>query len=384
MSKRGENIYKRHDGRWEARILISSGKYKYVYGKSYKEVKEKKKDYWKNNEPKSISKIEKMNDISDLFECWLKDSAFNRVKNSTYESYYLCMHKYIIPYFKYIQENQLTEIQVRQFVSSIYANTTLSETYKKKIISIFRTAVKDILNNSNGSNDYLKIMAALKLRKTESTSVQVFSVSEQRRIENEVLNATDTKVVWLMLCFYTGIRLGELCALKWKNFDFESKCIFIMGTVSRTKNFKGSGSKTLLAENSPKSHNSLRKIPLPDFILQILKTQKKYAKNENNYVLSESPIPMDPRTYQRLFKTVLKNAGVTERKFHAIRHTFATRALESGVDIKTLSEILGHSNVTITLNIYAHSLMEQKISAMEKMNQLHIIHMGLCHSSSII
>ena len=102
---------------------------------------------------------------------------------------------------------------------------------------------------------------------------------------------------------------------------------------------------------------------------------KMYAENENCYVLSGSDDPLDPRTYQRLFKKILDAAGVKKRKFHAIRHTFATRALELGVDIKTLSEILGHTNVSITLNTYAHSLMEQKKKAIDKLNEMHIIQM---------
>jgi integrase len=112
------------------------------------------------------------------------------------------------------------------------------------------------------------------------------------------------------------------------------------------------------------------------------KEMKILAENGNCYVLSNTEVPIDPRTYQKLFKRILKNANVKDRKFHAIRHTFATRALELGVDIKTLSEILGHSNVSITLNIYAHSLMEQKKIAIDKLNELHVMHMENCHSPS--
>ncbi|MBP1711740.1 MAG: putative site-specific recombinase, partial [Deltaproteobacteria bacterium] len=119
------------------------------------------------------------------------------------------------------------------------------------------------------------------------------------------------------------------------------------------------------------------KIPLPAFLLDLLKKHGQECIGENCYLISGTTSPIDPRIYQKLYKKILKSVGIQDRKFHAIRHTFATRALELGVDIKTLSEILGHSNVSITLNIYAHSLMEQKKIAMDKLNELHITHMGL-------
>ena len=131
----------------------------------------------------------------------------------------------------------------------------------------------------------------------------------------------------------------------------------------------------MLLVGSPKSKKSVRKIPLPDFMLKHSAELKTYYANENNYVISGTDTPIDPRTYQRLYNNVIKSAGVKYRKFHAIRHTFATRALEVGVDIKTLSEILGHASVSITLNIYAHSLMEQKKIAMDKLNNMHITYM---------
>lgn len=372
MPRRGENIYKRKDGRWEGRILISSGNYKYVYGKSYKEVKEKQKIMQEESKFDFANKAEQTYSVAYLFEYWLRDLAYERVKPSTFENYYLCMYKYIIPYFQHIKVNQFTDFHVKQFVNTIYCNPALAESYKRKILAIFKTAIKDTLRNTK---NFVNITAALKLPKTAYSSVQVFSIHEQRLIEKEIFKTNNKKGVWLLLCFYTGIRLGELCALKWENIDPEAKTLLIDSTINRVKNFENSKSKTILIESTPKSHNSIRNIPIPCFLVEALNEQKSYAKNEKDYVVSESQTPLDPRTYQRFFKKILNDAGVSNRKFHVVRHTFATRALEMGVDIKTLSEILGHSNVTITLNIYAHSLLEQKKIAMDKMDLLHTMHM---------
>ncbi|QDR79628.1 tyrosine-type recombinase/integrase [Sporomusa termitida] len=370
MPRRGENIYKRKDGRWEGRMAKPGGGYRYVYGKSYKEVREKKKHYLESplaHAPKTNGAI---SGAADLFGHWLESDVLGRVKPSTYESYYWCIRKYVIPFFRDTATDRITEFYVEQFAKSIYANDVLTPAYKKKILSVFKVALGEILKDS----DHLRpILKNIGLPHIDNPAVQVFSVQEQRRIETEVLKMNDKRALGVFLCFYTGIRLGELCALKWENIDFEAKTVSIVKTVSRTKNFAENGNKTILITGTPKSQNSTRKIPIPDFLLSLTCKLKNAAKAESNYILSGSDTSIDPRTYQRLFKRILVSAGVKDRKFHAIRHTFATRALEAGVDIKTLSEILGHSSVIITLKVYAHSLMEQKIAAINKLNNLYII-----------
>lgn len=373
MPRRGENIYKRKDGRWEGRISKPDGKYKYVYAKTYKEVKEKKKNCQDNI--KSYETPKQIKNASELFEYWLSNDVFNQVKPTTYGNYYCSMKKYIIPFFKKSGNERITELSVAKFVKTIKDNNLISDTYKRKILVIFKTALKKILKESA---DYLPILDVIKLPKIETAPVQVFSIREQRLIENTVLQLDKIDAYGIILCFYTGIRLGELCALKWSDIDFESGIMSISKTVARTKNFKKGENKTVLLVGTPKSNKSIRKIPLPDFILKYYAKYKTYninEFNENNYILSKSGTPVDPRTIEKLYKKIIINSGVKYRKFHAIRHTFATRALELGVDIKTLSEILGHASVSITLNIYAHSLIEQKKIAIDKFNHMHIAYM---------
>jgi len=372
MPRRGENIYKRKDGRWEARILRPDGKYKYVYAKTYKEVKEKKNNFKEGQTQERTPDTIKC--ASQLFEQWLNKSFHSCIKRSTYENYYSCMYKYVIPFFRYSDNDQLTEFQVGQFVKSIYENTSLTNSYKKKILSIFKTALREIIKTSGNNASITEI---IKLPKAENSAVQVFSIKEQRLVENAAMHSKDKRLLGVLLCFYTGIRLGELCALTWEDIDFEAGTMSINKTVGRTKNFQPSEAKTSLLISMPKSQNSIRKIPLPGFILKMSGESRIHKQGENCYILSGSDTPLDPRTYQKLFKKLLVSAGVKNRKFHAIRHTFATRALELGVDIKTLSEILGHSNVSITLNIYTHSLLEQKKIAINKLNDMHLAHMEI-------
>lgn len=374
MPRRGENVYKRKDGRWEGRVLKTDGKYQYVYAKTYKEVREKQKNNKDYIKPQEIKISGLATSAAGLFESWLSGDIKNQVKASTYENYYYCMRKYVIPFFNKAGNKCLTASSAAQFTQAIKACSTLSETYKRKLLTIFKTALKEIAEDFS---EYAAIMKAVRLPKTENREVQVFSLSEQRLIEKAAFAAGDVRALGIILTFYTGIRIGELCALKWADIDQDSGTMCITKTVTRVKDLQSTEHKTALLVGTPKSSKSMRKIPLPKFLLKMCKENMQYCANENCYLISGTNTPIDPRVYQKLYKKVLESAGVKYRKFHAIRHTFATRALELGIDIKTLSEILGHSNVSITLNIYAHSLMDQKKIAMEKFNELHSARMDI-------
>ncbi|WP_283607005.1 site-specific integrase [Faecalispora anaeroviscerum] len=373
MARKGENIYKRKDGRWEGRVINSQGKYQYFYAKTYRDVRAKMKDIQQQNKTVNEKKARGQANAADLFGSWLTGDRISHLKPSTYESYYYCISGYVIPHFKLPENAQLSEQSIARFVKTIHMNESISELYQKKILSIFKTALREI---SKKSPEYGSFMEAVTLpRGKPGTEVSVFSMKEQRLIEYAVQSSEDKRVLGIILCFYTGIRLGELCALKWGDIDFEAGTMSICRSVSRIRNFESGGSKTMLYVGTPKSRSSCRKIPLPAFLLKLAENNYLGPMMENCYVLSGKTDPFDPRVYQRLYKKLLKKAGIRARKFHAIRHTFATRALELGVDIKTLSEILGHSNVSITLNVYAHSLMEQKKKAIEKLNEMHVTHM---------
>ena len=371
MPRRGENIYKRKDGRWEGRQLKTDGKYQYFYGKSYREVKERIKSYQENGKNITKKEIKALVTASSLFELWLDSEISKRVKPSTYESYYHCLKKYIIPFYISRDYNQITENSVLEFVKFMHDDDSISQSYRR-ILTVYKTALREILSNTSDSPI---ILNHVKFPRTDQNEVQVFTMKEQCLIEKAVLSCPDKRTLGIVLCFYSGIRLGELCALKWSDFDFENGTLFISRTVSRTKNFSDEDNKTILLIGTPKSRTSSRKIPLPSFLIIILNEYYKIGGKDNCYFMTGSEIPIDPRAFQKLYKKILNKAGVTDRKFHAIRHTFATRALELNVDIKTISDILGHSNVSITMNIYAHSLMEQKKIAIDRFNNMHMASM---------
>jgi integrase len=201
---------------------------------------------------------------------------------------------------------------------------------------------------------------AVNLPKKTKSCVEYFSLGEQKRLEASARASDAVDYLSVAIPLYTGIRLGELCGLQWRDIDFECCVLRIRRTMQRIRS--DGEAKTELAFLTPKTETSARDIPLPDFLISLLDEQRKTASCD--YVISSRCKPIEPRTVQRRFKRLLAIAGVKDVNFHTTRHTFATRALESGFDIKSLSEILGHCSAAVTLSKYAHALDKHKRACM--------------------
>jgi len=201
---------------------------------------------------------------------------------------------------------------------------------------------------------------------SKKNNLNVLSIKEQEILEKNIMTDCDERKLGVLLSLYTGLRIGEVCGLKWDDIDFSTNTIHIHQTIERVTNVdeKGKGRKTKLVVGEVKTVSSNRIIPIPKSLLLLL---KEYA-NRNNYVIPGKSYPyIDPRTYQYTFQRYLKQCNLRKINYHVLRHTFATRCVESGMDIKTLSEILGHANVNITLNTYVHSSIEQKRIQLDKL-----------------
>ena len=196
--------------------------------------------------------------------------------------------------------------------------------------------------------------------------VEAFTREEQRRLEEAIAVSEDRRLFGIRLCLYTGLRIGELLGLEWQDVDMEKGILHIQKTVYREKNAEG---EWQLFVDRPKTAASERMVPLPGYLAEDLRIYRIGARSE--FVIENKKAErMSIRSYQYLFERLTEKAGVRKLNFHALRHTFATRALECGMDIKTLSELMGHKNATITLNRYAHSMMDTKIAAMNKLEKL--------------
>lgn len=371
MPKRGENIYKRKDNRWEARILVGytkEGKRKYhsVYGKSYQEIKDKKINYEKNilrNIPyKGTNKLT----VGHLVDEWLQIQQF-KVKNTTYSTYLRMIHSQILPQLGDTPLEQIDENVLCSFLSEKKSCRNGTELASKTVKDI-SVLLGSILSYGEKKYNYRNPCSNLQLKSTPKEEIVVLEEEEKQILTQYILKHYNVKLSGILISLYMGLRLGEICALTWKDIDFERNSISVSKTVSRIINTEGTGSKTKLVIGEPKSIAAVRQVPMPEFLLHWLKKYKRESVDEI-YVLTGSHSKcMDPRTYQYQFKRILKECNIENRNFHCLRHTFATTCIQLGFDIKTLSELLGHSTVNITLNRYVHSSMEEKIKQMNKLS----------------
>ena len=201
----------------------------------------------------------------------------------------------------------------------------------------------------------------------QQKSMKVLSISEQKTLDRHLRGKLNLSSLGIILCLYTGLRVGEICALKWQDINFTEQCISVHHTMQRIKNRNATETqKTEIMISSPKSECSVRKIPIPDDIFILL---KQLRCSPETFFLTGSKSYIEPRTMQNRFKSTLKQCHIADFNFHALRHTFATRCIECGFDVKSLSEILGHASVNITMNRYVHPSMETKQRNMNRLTE---------------
>ena len=352
MARRGNNIYKRKDGRWEGRLYFTdTKKYRSVYGKTYSEAKEKLVKLQNENVLPDKKCIES---YVDVMTKWLESSK-NRIKESSYFCYQTKIKVHIIPYFKKIKYCKV-DLQIMNRFIQDKINEKLSNKYISDMIVMMKTAAKWAENIYGYRNRIINVQAP-KVRRKDSV---LLSGDEDKKLQRYLLDNMDNTSLGIYLTVFTGLRIGELCGLKWSDIDIEDSVLHVRRTVQRIS-ASDKKSKTAVILSTPKTVNAVRDIPLPEFLSEIL---KKNRGRETCFVLSGSDRIVEPRCMTNRFKKHLKKAGVSSVNFHSLRHLFATRCLQSNFDIKTLSEILGHANAETTLHIYAHSSMDRKKSCM--------------------
>lgn len=303
---------------------------------------------------------------NDWFYEWLENYIRPVVKQKTYIRYREIITQHIIPKFDDCELEELTPLVLQRYISelmecgNLMTGKGLSANTVNAIVTVIQSSLK-VAYNLN----YIESYTADKVRRprTNEKQVECFTPAEQKRIEQAVLADKRPKMFGIILCLYTGVRIGELLALEWSDIDFAKSELSVTKTCYDAKTENGYGRIT----DVPKTANSYRIIPIPKQILPLLREQKK--KSRSAFVVGEDKM-QSVRSYQYSFSLLLKKLNIQHHGFHALRHTFATRALECGMDVKTLSEILGHKNSVVTLNRYAHSLMPYKHEAMNRLGKL--------------
>ena len=372
MSKRGENIYKRKDGRWEGRYLTykdGAKKYISVYGRTYAAVKDKLLIAKQNA---VVSQIE--NNLPDctltmqnLFVKWLREKA-SVIKPSSYIRYTGLLKAHLLPALGSCAVSKLTVQKISSFLQDKLHNGRLdkkgglSAKTIADILCLIKSAVKMALRDFNlpQAAAILTMRSPISIR---SRKPEILNENECTNLSRQIVRRPESEAAALLFCLNTGLRLGEVCALRWADIDFEAKTLTVSHTVQRvTQN-----GKSVLLLQSPKTEAGKRTIPLTAEIILMLQNRKK--KHSREYVFGSNK-PLEPRTLQYRFAALLKKCNISRRNFHTLRHTFASRFVALGGDVKSLSEILGHANVRTTMQLYVHPSLEQKRADMELINTM--------------
>ncbi|EOL50466.1 tyrosine-type recombinase/integrase [Enterococcus caccae] len=367
MTRKGENIYKRKDGRWEGRYIkgrTQNGKIIYgsIYGRTYASVKEQlihlKAKHLETNE----RFVPYEGTLKEWLVFWLTVDVKNRVKPTTYSNYVRLAEKHI---FSSIGSTPLTKIRSNDLQNFIYElqDKGLSPGSVRNVITLLRKAFCEAHKKGYVTGNLYK---TLELPKLKTAEIDVLTIPQQRKLEKVALQELGCSPIILSL--YSGIRIGEISGLKWSDIDFESNVIHVRRTISRITNENSIDSKTKLVAGTPKSASSIRKIPLAKNLKKYLMNKK--ADSSSVYVIGTGSELMEPRAITYKFKKTIKTANLPDFKFHVLRHTFATRCIEKGADIASVSKILGHQSIKMTLDTYTGSLFETRKKAISTVDKL--------------
>lgn len=372
MGRTGENIYRRKDGRWEGRFIrlydaLGKPKYGYVYGKTYTEAKQKLAE-------RRCSPYQRMAALSgagtkydDVLTAWLQSLRI-RIKESTFAKYAEMVDRHIRPALGQYVLSKISTQLIERFVQQQLLTGRLDGQggLSPKTVTDMLTVIRASIDYAQ-DNGMTLICNPHKLSvKKRDREMRVLTPQEQAALVRVLLHDTDLCKFGVMLSLYTGIRIGELCALRWENLSLSTSALKVRKTIQRIQDRNvGATTKTKVIITEPKSQCSIRDIPLPAFLTELA---QQFEAAPKAYVLSGNQSKyIEPRIMQNKFKRYISEANIGDANFHATRHTFATRCVEVGFDMKTLSEILGHANVNITLNRYVHSSYDLKCRNMSKL-----------------
>lgn len=360
MAKKGENIYKRRDGRWEGRYRKGRNKqgklvYGYVYGQKYSEVKgelERIKSHYRFQMQHADFF---QGTVEEWLVYWLDHLIIRQIKQSTYASYQTKMHNHILPY---LGKKKLSKLSKKDILEVLFllSDKGLSTTSIHNTLTIFKSAINKAYTEKAILDNPFDGVVFPPIKKKE---IGVLSVEQQRKLEKVALQNTECSPV--IIALYTGLRIGEISGLTWSDIDLENKIIHVVRTIQRVS-VTGKSAKTEVIFDLPKSKNSVRKIPIAQNLLTYLTEKKKLSVG--NYVVNNKNSFAEPRLINYHFKQTVEQAKIPSIHFHALRHTFATRCIENGIDIATLSRLLGHQSIKLTLDTYAGSLWETREQAM--------------------
>ncbi|MGM0240846.1 tyrosine-type recombinase/integrase [Enterococcus sp. AZ103] len=367
MPKRGENIYKRKDLRWEGRYkkgIKENGKihYGYIYGRSYKEVKEKLYYY-----KLTYQKVCQQNGLSaqsyeEWVYQWLKERR-KTLKESTYATYFYKLKRYVFSHIGNIPLNQLTKESIQQVIDTL-SDQKLGASTIHVIYQIVKKSLQDALTKGKINQ---QLCHHIDLPKKQKKMIRSLSTEEEEKVEIAAKQLPLSKGLPIILALNTGLRIGEISALKWSDIDFKAKTLRVTQSYQRVP-LQQEQQKTTLLFTSAKSAQSIRVVPIGRNLYKWLK--KGARKATGPYVCSSRELPQEPRQITYYFHQILTKCDLKNIHFHQLRHTFATRCIEANASITAVSAILGHASTQMTLDVYTDANLKSRQQAILKKEQI--------------
>lgn len=302
--------------------------------------------------------------FEQVLEMWLKSNRI-RIKKSTFDKYDYIIRTHITPELGTKRIDSLNSFQINDFLNNklnsggVASHSPLAPSYVSTMSLIISSAIHFAANEdlcSELKNPIFKPIA-------NSRNIQILSPSDYRKLTEYLIENLDETGLGILLALYTGLRIGEVCALKWENIDFKTKIIQVKSTISRINN----NGKSEYILSDPKTKSSVRDIPIPKKLYECMKPV--LSESNSKFVISKGNSFIIPRTFEYRYHKILTKLEITSINFHSLRHTFATNCISNGMDVKSLSEILGHANTNTTLQIYVHPSMEIKRKQLDKVFQ---------------
>lgn len=301
----------------------------------------------------------------DVVALWKADKR-RWVKSSTYAIYVQITNKHILPFFGSMTTEQLSEELIQQFADGLLAKGLSIHSIRDVLMIL-----KMILRFGEKLLAWPHVIYDIHFPTTAmpKMDVPVLTMSDQRKLLSYLKANFSFRNLGILICLYSGLRIGEVCALKWKDLDVNTGEIHVTKTVQRIWLSDGDEKEYKLSVGQPKTASSVRNIPICNELMKMIRPLRKVMADDF-YVISNTTAPLEPRYYRDYYRKLLAKLGIPHIRFHALRHSFATRCIESKCDYKTVSVILGHSSLATTMDLYVHPGTEEKKRAIEKMARM--------------